>query len=262
MSTNINLDQIRRALKNKTPFQKEDIFKSFWGRIFEDDLVLKYCLEDKSNGKIITIFCDHRGFYDPRITSKISIDKYPEITNLNTEYLTHVVGKVDRSHYENIELIDAELKLIKPRKEMSVKEAFSSKQPLNFIDKPNKSTDKIKKLVDEINDLPKENTFIYYTNLLAHQLRTILYLTLSHYCELKKIGPIQSDGLSYLINYIESNPIKNDAYNKKIIQELGEVKRYKTLTDNVIHDKYTLVNDREVENYITHLKNILSNIYR
>ncbi|MDP3999265.1 MAG: hypothetical protein Q8P76_01565 [bacterium] len=267
MTTTLNLNQIKEALKNKTPFQRQDIHSTFLGHEFEDDLILVAPF-NLGGGELALKFYDQEGNSDPAIICKSSIEQYPEIDKF-FYYLAHVKGKIDKApahnsfiYHSGIYLKDAQVNFIRPRKKMEAGKQFLLQQLLTFIDKPNKASDKMKILIDEINDLPKEK-FLSYSNLIAHQYRTILLLALKYYLQIEGRGLVlKGDGLSVLIKHIENNPIKGDRANQSLIQELSQVQRYKTLTDNVIHDEFTLVNIDEIRSYGTHLKNILSKIYR
>lgn len=264
----LSLNQIKEALRNKTPFQQRDIYPTFWGHEFEDDLILVAPF-NLGDGELALKFYDQEGNSDPAIIFKSSTKQYPEIDNF-FHYLTHVSGIIDKApandksfiYHSGIYLRDVKINFIRPREKMEVGKQFLLQQTLTFIDKPNKATDKMKVLIDEINDLPKEN-FLSYSNLIAHQYRTILFLVLKHYLQIEgRVPTLRGDGLGVLIKHIENNAIKGDKTNQSLIQELNQIQRYKTLTDNVIHDEFTSVNIDEIRPYSTHLKNILSKIYR
>jgi hypothetical protein len=119
--------------------------------------------------------------------------------------------------------------------------------------------EKIDTLINEINNLEEKEKF---PNLIAHQFRTILRLSLIYWWEEKNKQPLtsnQKDYLGNLIQYtIKTAPSINKNTGAKIAIQLAEINKYKTLTDRLIHDQKTTVADPELNGYMTCLKIILS----
>lgn len=131
----------------------------------------------------------------------------------------------------------------------------------NYFDIPDKSSEKIKILLKEINDLPNYNC---YSNLIGHQLRTIFALTLVEVCEklLKiKIPKEDKQYLKKLLNFtIKECKIKE----KRLAEELEHFKqtKYKDIIDDIIHCDYTTINPEIVKEIMLKIKHLLSLIYR
>lgn len=132
---------------------------------------------------------------------------------------------------------------------------------INFFTIPPLASDKLKLLLKEINELPAIGP---YSNLIAHQLRTILALILRHTCKdtLKVPIPPDDKGLKFLLNYTIAECVKQK--NNHLSTELAELKnsKYKEIIDDIIHDDHTTVNEIITEKMATHIKHILSLAYR
>lgn len=131
----------------------------------------------------------------------------------------------------------------------------------NYFDIPNKSSDKIKILLKEINDLPNYN---FYSNLVSHQLRTILALVLLEICgKLLKIEiPKDKKNLKPLLNFtIEECRKAKKKYLEEELENLRQTK-YKDLIDDVIHCDYTTINPEIIKEIMPKIKHLLSLTYR
>ncbi len=136
----------------------------------------------------------------------------------------------------------------------------------NKFNIPKNSSNKIKKLLEEINSLPVV-CIEEYSNLISHQLRTILSLIVIEYWESinKKILPQnEKNSLKRLIVYTISNARNENLKNaRQIEQELDEIKgsKIKDLADDVVHCNYTLVNEKDIDKFINHIRHLLSLLY-
>ena len=131
----------------------------------------------------------------------------------------------------------------------------------NYFDIPDKSSNKIKTLLKEINDLPN---YVLYPNLIVHQLRTILALILLEICgKLLEIEiPKDKKNLKPLLNFTIKECTKEKE--KLLAEELENLKqtRYKDIIDDVIHCDYTTVNPEITKEIMTKIKHLLSLTYR
>jgi len=131
----------------------------------------------------------------------------------------------------------------------------------NYFDIPDKSSNKIKILLKEINDLPNYNS---YSNLIGHQLRTILALVLLETCErlLKIQVPKNKRDLKELFNLTikECRKVKE----KRLAEELEHFKqtKYKDIVDDIIHCDHTTINPDIVKEIMLKVKHLLSLTYR
>lgn len=150
--------------------------------------------------------------------------------------------------------------------EVSLGKNVNSKNKYVIFDIPKKSSLKIQKLLEEINDLPVMH-IKKYSNLIAHQLRTILSLALIEYWESinKKILPQDKrDSLKKMISHTllsaKNEKLKNAG---QIVSELNDIKgsKIKDLVDDVVHCNYTLANKSDAEKFISNIKHLLSLIY-
>lgn len=128
-----------------------------------------------------------------------------------------------------------------------------------------KMSKKIQELLEEINGLPKTK-IDKYSSMIAHQLRTLLRLILIQWWEdinEKTIPKNKRAGLEDLIQYSINNSLTNKLNGAKtVVKQLEEIKKYKTMTDNTIHDEGTTVDSDDCAKYRANLKNIISSIYR
>ncbi|MBU0964104.1 hypothetical protein KKC06_03635 [Patescibacteria group bacterium] len=119
--------------------------------------------------------------------------------------------------------------------------------------------EKIDTLINEVNNVLDKEKF---PNLIAHQFRTILRLSLIFWWEDRKKQALTENQKNYLDNLIKHTINNATSVDKKsgskIAKQLIEINKYKTLTDRLIHDQKTIVADLELNGYMTILKNILS----
>ena len=130
---------------------------------------------------------------------------------------------------------------------------------LNRFDVPPNCSNKLKKLLNEINDLPADN-WEDYKNLIAHQIRTVLTLGLLHFHENILNNKPDNENLKNLI--IETIKLKVKKYERicNAVKELREA-RYKDLADDIIHCNYSLIDEKNCDGFMNCVKNILSLIY-
>lgn len=141
-------------------------------------------------------------------------------------------------------------------------EKSSSITHINYFDIPDKSSLKIKVLLKEINDLPDCD---HFSNLIGHQLRTILALILIDVCIKllkKEIPKEKKKGLKGLLIFtIEECQKKKEKF---ITEELENFKqtKYKEIIDDVVHCDYTTINSDIIKDIMPKIKHLLSLAYR
>lgn len=140
-------------------------------------------------------------------------------------------------------------------------------EPYNYFNTPRSisCSDKIKKLLDEINNLPK-NQIKKYQNLIALQLRTVLHLVLIDYWAVnkKQLQKNNKNSLHEIIKHtINCSLSEKLSGATKIIEILNEIKnsKIKELIDDVVHCDFTLLTLEEVGYFQTRIKHLLSLVY-
>jgi hypothetical protein len=130
---------------------------------------------------------------------------------------------------------------------------------------PPEASEKIKKLINEINVLPKKHISSFY-NLIAHQIRTIFALSLIEYWKNngKELLPENKKGLKKIITYTINHAVSaklNESV--KLVELLKETKesRIKDLCDDVVHCSYSLIGIDDLKPFLANIKNLLSLIY-
>lgn len=141
----------------------------------------------------------------------------------------------------------------------------NSYRKYNFFTISKGHSPKIRKLLEEINDLPKDSLNNFY-NLIAHQLRTVFALLLIEYWENNE-KPLQSEnkeGLNKIINYTIQNA-KTEKLKKAdyVVKELEDIKSSKTkeLCDDVVHCSYSLIAEGVILKFLNSISHLLSLIY-
>ena len=140
-------------------------------------------------------------------------------------------------------------------------------EDFNVLSIPPGSTEKIKELLGEINKLPNSSTVDKYKNLIAHQLRTILALSLKHYWEKNKkiLSRKVKDSLHELIKYTRDKALEENLPSARNISDiLRDIRTNltKELADDVVHCDYKSAKKDEVEKFIKYIEHLLSAIYR
>lgn len=135
----------------------------------------------------------------------------------------------------------------------------------NFFSISPKFSPKIKELLDEINYLPSD--LDKYKNLIAHQLRTVLALSLLNYWERhnKKLKLKTINSLHKLIEHTRNNALSEGLPRaRKISDILRKIKTNltKELADDVVHCDYKTAKLEEVRDFCKYIEHLLSQVYR
>lgn len=145
-------------------------------------------------------------------------------------------------------------------------EIAKQKNNYEIFNIPDNGSYKIKKLLEEINSLPISQTE-KYSNLIAHQLRTILSLILLEYWQKvnkKTLPQRKKESLQKLIQHTIANAVPEKLKQARFItKELNEMKasKIKELVDDVVHCNYSLTNKKNVDEFCSNIKHLLSLIY-
>lgn len=166
---------------------------------------------------------------------------------------------------ENIKITGKGEEWLNTDENYKIKEGSGNKETtLNFFDEiepSNKTREKINKLINEINALPKEDFFNRYGNLIGHQLRTILSLTLYEYwTNIKKIALDKNTAghLDELIKYTNNNSTDNGV--KKNLKDINN-KKIKEFLDHIVHSSYVLAKQDVIDAMMRDVRLLLSETF-